>query len=517
MLELDEVVRQNQLACLPFAKSGRAEADLHEQYPELAGMIERGRRAKVDSMALHSRLQEDEMRFSGSAKARAGFLDDLSRSLSAQKPRRRFSKDQVLHAQSPSLKHRSSTADLMFEMDEGEESDTENAKTEGTSRERRGQQQHDLPAPSLDLTTEEHWMKPKGKVPPSNAENFLAASSSPWSEPGEIQAARSPGNSRYLEDIKPWGSSALASSKLDMKEIMAQASSNRVSNISAGLSLRAQRTDIAPGNLSSKLSQRERKKQQLQQAQQQHQLVTLTPSIGHKVQDETPSSPWQVSSRSPKISLKDVLGVEGNKPPLMPARSTSRTSSIPSLTLRQTVPGNTSASHLDTSNSAKTQTPPQQRSVSSPSVPPSTPSAKVIPSRSTPATQNASIQSIRHAPRPVEPSLQLSMADILSQQQAQKDIIKDAAAKRSLQEIQEEQAFQEWWDEESRKVRAEEEAARTNAGGRGERDERNESVGRGKARGRSRGRGKGRGRGGGRGGMERGSGSGQGRGGKAHA
>jgi len=47
------------------------------------------------------------------------------------------------------------------------------------------------------------------------------------------------------------------------------------------------------------------------------------------------------------------------------------------------------------------------------------------------------------------------MADILTQQQTEKEIIKEAAAKRSLQEIQEEQAFQEWWDMESRKVRGE--------------------------------------------------------------
>lgn len=512
MLELDEVVRQNQLACLPFAKSGRAEADLHERYPELAGIIERGRRAKVDSMALRSRLQEDEMRFSGSAKARVGFSDDLSQSPFVQKSRRRFSKDQVLHAQSPLLKAKSSAADLMFEMDEGGESDTEKAKTDVLSHERHGQQQHDqLAAPSSELPTEEHWINPKGKALPSSVEISVSVSPSPWSESGEIQATPSPRNCEPLENIKPWGSSTIASSKLDMKDIMAQATSNRVSNISAGLSLRAQRTDITPGNLSSKLSQRERKKQQLQQAQQHHQLVSLTPSIDNKIRDETPSSPWQVASRSPKISLKDVLGAESNKSPSMPASSTSRTSSIPSLTLRQTVAGNPSATHRSTSSSSKTQNPSQQRSVSSPSVPPSTSSAKVIPSRSSSATENAFIQSIRHAPPPVEPSLQLSMADILSQQQAQKDIIKEAAAKRSLQEIQEEQAFQEWWDEESRKVRAEEEAAKTKASGRGERGERG---GGGKARGGS--RGKGRGRGGGRRGTESGSGSGQGRGGKAH-
>lgn len=84
------------------------------------------------------------------------------------------------------------------------------------------------------------------------------------------------------------------------------------------------------------------------------------------------------------------------------------------------------------------------------------------------------------------------MADILSQQQTEKEIIKEAAAKRSLQEIQEEQAFQEWWDEEIRKARAEvEEANDAKPTGRGRRGIR--GIGRGPSRVRGKGRGRGRG------------------------
>ena len=82
------------------------------------------------------------------------------------------------------------------------------------------------------------------------------------------------------------------------------------------------------------------------------------------------------------------------------------------------------------------------------------------------------------------------MADILSQQQTEKDIIKEAVAKRSLQEIQQEQEFQEWWDQESRKIMEEEATAKNPSssarGGRGGR-----ARGRG---GRVRERGRGRGR-----------------------
>lgn len=45
------------------------------------------------------------------------------------------------------------------------------------------------------------------------------------------------------------------------------------------------------------------------------------------------------------------------------------------------------------------------------------------------------------------------MKDIIGQQERELEIRKEAVAKRSLMEIQEEQAFQEWWDEESKKVK----------------------------------------------------------------
>lgn len=45
-------------------------------------------------------------------------------------------------------------------------------------------------------------------------------------------------------------------------------------------------------------------------------------------------------------------------------------------------------------------------------------------------------------------------------QQAEKISVIDAKAKRSLQEIQQEQEFQEWWELESRRVREEEEATK---------------------------------------------------------
>ena len=72
------------------------------------------------------------------------------------------------------------------------------------------------------------------------------------------------------------------------------------------------------------------------------------------------------------------------------------------------------------------------------------------------------------------------MTEILSQQQTEKDVMKEATAKRSLQEIQQEQEFQEWWDQESARAIAEE-AARNNpsSSGRGKGRQRGGVRGRG--------------------------------------
>jgi hypothetical protein len=55
--------------------------------------------------------------------------------------------------------------------------------------------------------------------------------------------------------------------------------------------------------------------------------------------------------------------------------------------------------------------------------------------------------------------LRLGLQDIISQEEAQKELIKEYASKRSLQEIQEEQEFLRWWESESKRIQAEEEEA----------------------------------------------------------
>lgn len=51
------------------------------------------------------------------------------------------------------------------------------------------------------------------------------------------------------------------------------------------------------------------------------------------------------------------------------------------------------------------------------------------------------------------------MSEIVAHQLAEKDLIKEAAAKRDLQEIQAEQEFQLWWEAESARVQQAEQRA----------------------------------------------------------
>ena len=501
MIELDAVVRQNQLACLPIVKSGKAEDDLIEKYPQLVDLMERSKNIKIDSIALQARLHDHEAKSSASLKAKATLHEDFDRSPSMPKSRSRASGDRSSQSKSPALRARRSNVDLMFEMEEDDDLAVEAADKDVLDRRRhyKANTSEFLLSPQQMAIGDDH------EDERSKVEDKVAASTSPSSFSSRVNpTGKSPGS---INSQQPWAPRALTTPKLDLKDIMAQASSNRVSSISAGLSFRAEESEASGGVLPTKLSQKERKKQLQQQQLRSPQVLPVpTPvpsSSDNQTQSKSSASPWQVASTGPKISLKDVLSAESTKSPLSEGHSIPRTPSP--LTMRQTISGKAPAARRATSGSKPTFAPNQKRSVSTPDAPKSsvhTPSPKA--SRSSSVQQP--IQSIRHSPLLAEPTLQLSMSDILYQQQTEKDIIKEAAAKRSLQEIQEEQAFQEWWDEESRKVREEEEQAAWPAarGGRG---------GKGKVRGRSRGRGRGRGGARGRGdGGERARGGGGGSG-----
>jgi inhibitor of Bruton tyrosine kinase len=484
LLELDGVVRANQLNCLPFAKSGRAELLLHDQYPDLAEDIHEERQRRVRDMTFRANLNNEDIRVSSSYKARVGSLDDLLSSSPSQDKSRRKSKAARNAPFSPSIRPKDSTIDLMFDMDDDAPLHIESPRSPVL------RPQLGLPETLGSSSRKVSWdvVEPKS-TPDDEAPSLLPQT--PDRSVGKSEETPHSG-------MKSWSSPALPSPKLDMREIMSQASSSRTSALS--MSLSAQKTkdeenirkDAAIKTNAPKLSQKERKKQQ-QQAMQQamtHPTITLNKADGK------PASPWQVAAKGLKTSLKDVLSESTPSPPPLSAQTLG--SPIPS---RPSTPRRTA--------SPDTRFAGQRRAVSSDATKPQSDVSR--PSR--PLTQSHASKSARPvlphsksytAPAAnAEPSLQLSMADIIGQQRREQEVIKEAVAKRSLQEIQEEQAFQEWWDQESRRAQ-EEEAARvkpsTPSPGRGGKS----NSGRGKA-----GRGRGRGRGRGDGGQNRGRGEGQ--------
>ncbi|KAL8872008.1 MAG: hypothetical protein Q9174_002286 [Haloplaca sp. 1 TL-2023] len=465
--ELDNTVRENQLACLPISRSGRAEAELVSTYPQLIEEIQNGKRTKIDQIAFQCRRRRDDPSF------RSGTIDDedkLKPLLQRQTRKASYEKSSAT-ATKPALNAKRSTTQLMFEMDPVESLVPHSPKppTRTGFDTAESVQFEDYSAPSS-LAPESPWLDAKKKQLGAD----IASSTSPFGI-GEariqssLDALSSPEGQREPNKSSPWQSHTPGSQKLET--IMAQASSDRVSNITKGFATPAPRIDPTSSTKTSRLSQRERKQQQQREMLQESQEKVVSPHVEPEVEARRQVSPWHVASSSGKTSLKDIFVAE-TKAPTPKRQGQDRHMSNPSLTLRQTVPGKPPAATCRTASEGSSQSNQKatQRSTSSPSVahaaatPPRPTSSRTMttpvaigPSSSTPTRSIRYTTNPSHSP--AEASLQLSMADILSQQQTEKDNIREAVAKRSLQEIQEEQAFQEWWDEESRKVREEEQEA----------------------------------------------------------
>lgn len=450
--ELNEVARENQLAYLPFARSGRAEALLFEQYPELAERIERGKRAKIDAIVLSNKYASAD---TPSASFRAQSLEEVSASPLRQRNRRRASNQAKSEAKSPTLtpqlKGKSSAAELMFEMSDGEDEDEEQTDHIKPPRFTNGQEN---PSEQLNGTPQSPWATSiKQKVPGTVEDSFISPSSLP---PSALSGSRTPS--------QPWGTTPLASSKLDLKDIMAQTSSDKPSGLALGLAKEERERARAA---QPKMSQKERKR--LQQAELQGLKIDA-------VQPAPPAvSPWQAASYR-KPSANQILAPSAATPPPQqpspqPSPQPARATSTPQLTMRQTIAkGKNKGKSKD--KEANTQ------DASSPSRPTASERGMSVSNTPIPVPM-----SVRHIPlpshSPTSPSQHLSMMEILSLQEAEKTSIRDAAAKRSLEEIQQEQEFQQWWEAESKRAIEEEEQAKRAA----ERAARTAAKGRGKGRG----------------------------------
>lgn len=477
MLELDGTVRQNQSAFLPISKDYATNAQLFEEHPELKDTIERSRQTKLDIVSLHTRLHERESKASATAKIKADLLEDFQSPVAPRRPRRQSSEDHDHQKQSPSLRAKKSTADLMFEMEESEQSELDEARSHLPSLQERRPATPLRKSPHLSTSTPSDdglWQAANSYAGPANSIGQKSITSLGDVQPSSLDPNEHTPLSELPEepanDRNAWISASFTAPKLDMKDIMAQTSAGKSSNISSGLTSRNKGKD-ALNAISSpvKISQRERKRQQQQmqlRSSDSPTSVIATPSPQPATSPKAPTSPWHLASRGPTIRLRDVL--EGEKSESATSQPTARTPSP--MTLRQTVAGRLPDAQRAASSpsnprlglekapsTAKTISPPTINRLSSAPNTGSSSSTAVAPSHVAPT-----VQSIRHSPatKAVEPALQLSMADILAQQQTEKQLIKDAVAKRSLQEIQQEQAFQEWWDQESRRAQLAEEQER---------------------------------------------------------
>ncbi|KAE8556144.1 hypothetical protein EYB25_000844 [Talaromyces marneffei] len=454
MNELDEICQENQLARYPVSRGRNSEEALLERYPELVTSIEIDRQRRVDSMRLSSRRDQDEL-FDG--KIRASVIDKGTPSPSVRKMKAAQSGEPRLSVGSPILRARQSMNDLMFQMDD------ESAMSPSPVR--------------------------KGKVPITNP---LAEDLDDLSQPPALSLSSSQGDSlgdtSYLEARvgslgnagagsltmsttqtsqptpptvskgAPWVSRDIYGDKRNLKDIMVETSTSRVSNLTLGMADRS--SAQSSGTFSQKMSQKERKR--LQQIQAQEALEAQ-----QKVAVDSRQSPWQIVSKKPTSSPLDNITPEAGS-------TQPKAVQKPAMTLRQTVAGSPSIRPVSKPGPSPNG---QVRSVSQPlpgcltnakpipaNTNPAAMKAKLLPSLSPSSTPQPLIQSIRHTPRPERflpgPAGQASLASILLQQQAEKDEIREAAsAKHKLQDIQAEQEFQEWWDQESKRVMEAEAAA----------------------------------------------------------
>ena len=436
------MMHQNQLAFLPYARSGRAEADLFEQYPALAEQLEQSRQQTVDSMRLRSKLHEDEGRSASVSRVHVRSWTKGSPLPVAERSSRASPQQVSLPMDKPTLVVEESKDDDLFEMDEEREV---LGVTHGSGVA--------LSSPSL-AAVGSQGLEPIGSPHSSLECPFDAAATSMGSSLSSLPVLmRNPMNPvstksdshieqpRGVADLAkvgvPWQVAPQIGLKTGLKDIVVHASTCRSSNLTFALN-----GDLADSTRSShKVSQKDRKKLHKQlQMQREENSRHRAPEIT-EAEPNSKMSPWQTCGSTPKQDLASGSPLQGTA-----SLSTQPLTGLQpkgSMTMRQTVSGTPSAAR---DNSLK-----QSGNVS----------IRAIAHQTRPA--QPSIQSIRHTPsRPQSSPInvtQVPLSDILLQQQMEKRAIKEATAKQSLQEIQQEQEFQQWWDSESRRVQQEEATA----------------------------------------------------------
>ncbi|KAK4249697.1 hypothetical protein C7999DRAFT_39184 [Corynascus novoguineensis] len=460
LAELDEVVRDNQAAQSPFVRSGRAELLLHEQNPLLAEEIDEERQRRIREMAFKIQ-REEEKKLPSAARARYGSLDDTLPFTPTPDRTRKVSRAESVEGASPSLRPKASQGDMIFDMEDEEASPAISPLTrtrkpaEGTTD------------PDQVSSLGSSWKAAGKKI-------RLHLGTSPASPVATLQtqvkAAKASDPSTPLQSGQPWGTAAAPISKLDLRDIIRSETANR-SSLSEDLAAQKAK-ELSPKVPQQKISQKEKKRQQ--QAAQAAQAALLAAKA------ERPRNAWERPVDEPQASPWKSVGKD--KTPSKGLLTPDAAGSVP--IHRRTASPDTRFAGQRTTPSSSTVTgsrppppPPslplpqqQQQQQQSRALAATTPNHLEKVNSPKPAVMTTVIPHskvyIPPAPK-TEPLLGLSMQDIMGQQTRDKEQVKEAVAKRSLQEIQQEQAFQEWWDAESRRMQQqEEERRRAAAGGR---------------------------------------------------
>lgn len=434
LLDLDEVVRENQLARLPFVRSGRAELLLHERFPDLLVDIEEERQRRVKEFAFKTTQREVEKKISSSYRARFGSLDEvaaLSRTPDAARRKSSFAGNEPF---SPSLRPKESHGDLIFDMDDDVAKYGDGSSPDALS-----------PIPQLDLDVEPMTQLPEAGWQQSKKKHAVSFSKSPNSPVpmSALSASRNldgtpttPANNSVRKASGPWASPILSTAKLDLRGIMSE-STRPTSALTT--SLAAASKDAPSPKTPAKMSQKERKRQMQKQAELQATAENGKTSAKpwQPVSAGNQPAPWKAASPAPKTSLQEAMASEAQSRGSVPnAKPLVAAETEPQAKRRTASP--------DTKFSGQNR---NRRAVADSSASGSQPAASpLVPHSKSYITRERREEQIVGA----------TLEDIIGQQRREQELVKEAVAKRSLQEIQQEQAFQEWWDQESRRAREEE-------------------------------------------------------------
>ncbi|CUS12994.1 unnamed protein product [Tuber aestivum] len=454
MMDLDGVVKSIQQQLFPRSRTGVQEELLREIYPNMLYAAAKEREALIESCIPEGNDA------SLSTSLRNGQVGNYTENLNpfgsshSQKGKGKASKESIKTGTSATVEPHAS-GEMIFDMD-GEGSGIgfapEAPKTEEMGLQNAWASPETLsgvaqtgwyPSPTSGIPrTSGGWVDVKGKgidIPLPNPGLQFPAGDSPPSHESSTPAKA------LITPPKPWGASPvlLGGEKLDMKQIMEQASSSKKSDLSIGLS----EEKLTP----TRLSQKERKRQAALAAAASPELAI--PTQTQKPSTDSAKPAWLPVNTGVRVSLKEVLASEVSVPaPDTPILRTPKQGTGDSCerTVSRTVSTPIPSAVLPTLPIA------QATRSSLPVLSTSNPPPEAV--TSTVRSQSATLRRPASAAS-VEPTPKLSLADIISEEEAHKELFREHTAKRSLQEIQEEQEFMRWWDAECERVRLETAAA----------------------------------------------------------